>query len=117
MKSKTIVAILALMLLPIAEVCVAAWSWTPFMGLTDNYFHPTSPGSSQPILVVVTDQNFHSCGWNAAANLNSTVVGDAQFKVFTSAVLAAWMGGKSISLLIDGCDGDRAKVFGVRISK
>jgi hypothetical protein len=95
----------------------AAWQWTDYMGIASNYIHPTSQGSMDRILVLAMDVPFHACGWNAAANINSTILGEQTFDTLTGAFLSAWMGNKKVSLLIDGCDGSRARVYGIRISK
>lgn len=95
----------------------AEWVWTDYRDIQSNYFHPIATGSEHRLLVMVFEQEFHSCGWNKAGNVNSQLVGEEQFDVLTAAFLAAWMGDKQISLLIDGCDSNRAKVIGMRIAK
>ncbi len=87
------------------------------MGIVETYFHPVGVGATPNYIVLSMDQSFHSCGWNNAANINSAVVGESQFKVLASAVLAAAAANRPVGLLVDGCDGDRAKVFGVRLSR
>ncbi len=63
------------------------------------------------------DQNFHNCGWNTAGYINSSVVGESQFKMLASAVLVASTTNRPLALLVDGCDGDRAKLYGVSLGR
>ena len=101
------------------NAATAAWEWTKFMSIASNYIHPIAQGSMDRVLVLTMNENFHSCGWNAAANINSTIVGEQTFDTLTATFLSAWMANKTVSLLIDSdnCDGSREKVYGIRISK
>jgi hypothetical protein len=94
-----------------------AWSWTGYLTVGDHYIHSTSTGSTDRVLVIASTQNFHSCGWNNAGQVHASVVGDQMFNTLTAAFLTAWTTDKQLDLLIDGCDGDRAKVVGIKIAK
>jgi hypothetical protein len=96
---------------------LAAWSWTSNMGIVETYFHPLAPGTAPNYIVVAMDQNFHNCGWNNAGNINSSVVGESQYKMLASAVLTASTTNRPLALLVDGCDGDRAKIHGVKLGR
>ena len=119
MKGKPIkkASILFLFLILYCAVAGASWAWTGFMGIEGNYIHPNTQGSPDRVLVLRMDQAFHSCGWDEVGNINSAVVGDELFNALTGAFLSAWMANKNIALLVDGCDGDRAKIYGIRIDK
>jgi len=119
MNNKTKFIIIIGLFLANMNIATAAWEWTNFMSISSNYIHPIHQGSSDRVLVLAMNVNFHSCGWNAAANINSTIVGEQTFDTLTAAFLSAWMANKTVSLLIDSdnCDGNRAKVYGIRVSK
>ena len=117
MKSSAHVLILLLAHLTGAPA-VAAWSWTPEAGRIAHYYiSPYSQSESHPYLVLYLDQSFHSCGEGAAANIDSALVGNESFKIIVSSALAALAADKSVAFLMDGCDGARARVYGIKIAK
>ena len=93
--------------------------WTPFMSINDNYW---SKYDSSQNIVLVLESNFHSCGWNAAADIRESEVGSDLYKTLTSVALSSIMANKKISVWIADsglgrCIDDRAKVTGIRIQK
>ena len=110
-------AILASTMLTLSFSINAQWLWTDYMEMNTNYIHPLATGSKNRLLVITVAQDFHSCGWNQAGNINSELTGEELYDSLTAAFLSAWMANKKVSLLVDGCDSDRAKVIGMRIAK
>ena len=88
--------------------------WTGTLGINQQIAEPVS---GVPRIVLLMDSDFHSCGWNGAANITQSVVGDTMFKLLYSTALSAVLSGKAVTLLVDGCSGDRANVVGIQISK
>lgn len=99
-----------------ATAARAAWTWTPYLSLADNYVHPTNTQYDRA-LVLATTANFNSCGWNNAGQVIATAVGDEMFNTLTATFLVAWTTDKQVSLLMDGCDGDRARIIGIKLAK
>jgi hypothetical protein len=114
---KTKMILLAIVAMFYLNTANAAWQWTEYMGMTGNYIHPLGQGSMERVLVLTMGKDFHACGWNRAAKVNSTIVGEQTFDALTSAFLSAWMANKEVSLLIEGCDGSSVRVYGIRIGK
>jgi hypothetical protein len=96
-----------------------AWSWTGYLTIADNYIHtsPSSASATDRVLVLASTQDFHSCGWNNGGQVRASIVGDQLFATLSATFLTAWTTDRRLDLLIDGCDGDRAKVVGLKISK
>lgn len=90
----------------------AVTGWQSFMAITDNYWGSVTGGRN---IVLVMDADFHTCGWNAAADIREAVVGPELFDTLTSVSLSSIMAGKKISVWVDGCVDDRAKVMSIRI--
>jgi hypothetical protein len=67
-------------------------------------------------IALVLSAPFHSCGWNVAANIEHSVVGDVAFRNYSAVVLTALAQGKQISVFVDGCVADRARVTGIKIA-
>lgn len=112
MKSLSAIFIAFVLVFPVR----ADWVWTDYNEMSANYIHPL--GNSQDrVIAVHSAQAFHDCDWNEVGNINSSIVGEQFFNTLISASLAAWIANKKVSLLIDGCDSDRDKVLGMRISK
>jgi len=62
MKSKVISLLIGAILILAMKSVFAAWTWTPFMGLTDNYFHPLAQGNTtRHDITLLVDQNFNTC--------------------------------------------------------
>ncbi|MCB1584337.1 MAG: hypothetical protein KDI92_14865, partial [Xanthomonadales bacterium] len=87
-------------------------SWTNWLTLTSNHFVHYSNGG---VISVTADSDFHSCGSNNWANIKELNTNTNNFKMLNAAILSAWMTDKQVSLYIDGCDGQRANVIGVKI--
>ena len=69
-------------------------------------------------ILLVMGPGFNVCdNTNGYALINSELVGEEQFDVLTSVVLAAWMANKPIAILYEGCDGNRANVYGLRFGR
>ena len=84
---------------------------------TGDYIHPVSQSTgAAKVLVIIFNQNFNVCGENSVVQYRSDVVGEKMFDIITSSFLVAWTTGKDLSLLVDGCDGGRAKGYGIRIN-
>jgi hypothetical protein len=101
-------------ILALPSLSSAADGWQNYMAVTSNYFEGT--GNAHRI-VLTMEGSFHTCGWNTAANISLSEVGPEAFKTFTSVVLSAWMADKKLSLNVQGCQGNRAKVVALRIAK
>ncbi|WP_316672703.1 hypothetical protein [uncultured Tolumonas sp.] len=89
-----------------------ASAWTGNLKVTDNYFEGTGNNAR---LVLVVDQNFHTCGWNNAANIDLSQVGSEAYRTLVSVALAAMVSGRPLSLDTNSCAGDRASVFGLKL--
>ena len=105
----------------ISEGAFAAWTWSPFMEISENYFHPLTQGNTvQHDITLVFTQNFHECagvGSGTMGLIDSGLIGEKQFGILSSIVLSAWVANKPIAVLYEGCDGVRARVYGLRIGK
>lgn len=75
-----------------------AATWQPYRNIQEVVFE--GAGASQRLVVKFTEA-FHSCGWNTAANLVLSDVGDEPFK--------------ALAIAIDGCSGDRAKIIALSL--
>ena len=119
MKSKVISLIIGAISILAMKSVLAAWTWTPFMGLTNNYFHPLAQGNTtRHDITLLVDQNFNTCSAEGNyALVNSEIIGEDQFDVLVSIILTAWTTNKPIAILHEGCDGNRARVYGLRIGK
>lgn len=92
-------------------------TWTNWHTLTGNFFYDTVNG---PMIAITTENDFHTCnqsGSNNWANIKSSTVDLDSFKMINATILSTWLSEKQVSLFVDGCDGTRAKVIGVRISQ
>jgi len=101
------------------ESAFAAWTWSPFMEIDENYFIPHAQGvTTRNDILLRMGPGFNMCNNdNGYAKINSELIGEEQFNVLTSVVLAAWMANKPIAILHEGCDGNTARVYGLRIGK
>ena len=88
--------------------------WQTFMTMTGNYFEGIGNGHQ---IVLRMEAPFHSCGNNSLANINLSVIGPEAFSTLSSVVLSSWIANKKLSLNVQGCQGDRAKVVALRIAK
>ena len=101
-------------------LCLLLWTgavsaaWSGYININQQIAEPVGVTSR---FVLLMESNFHSCGWNGAANITQSVVGDMMFKLLYSTALSAVLAGKPVMLLVDGCSGDRANVVGIQISK
>lgn len=90
----------------------AADGWQDYMTIQGNYFE----GTGNDTRIVLTMSNtFHTCGWNNTATIHLSAVGEPAFKNLTAVVLTAVAANRTLSLSVDGCIGDRAKVVGLRL--
>lgn len=96
------------------SVNVARAEWTEFLSLKEVYFEGL--GENQK-LVVAFDKSFHTCGWNIAAHLKRSTLGDEVFETYTSVILATWFANGKLSLNYSGCDGERAKGLALRFAR
>lgn len=105
--------LLILFMLALFSSSVArADGWTGWMSIGDDYFEGTGSSHRISLLFPVA---FHTCGWNVAANIELAVVGDAAFHSYSAVVLVALATGKQVSVLVSGCDSDRANVVAIRL--
>lgn len=87
-------------------------NWTNWRDLASNFYYDSNIGG---IMALTTTSDFHSCGANEWGNIKESVVGLDSFKMLNAALLSAWISNRQVSLLVDGCDGGRAKIIGIRI--
>jgi hypothetical protein len=87
-------------------------SWTNWMKITDNYFEGTGTSTR---LVLIMEQPFHTCGWNNAAQIQLDQIGSEAYKTLVSVAITAITTGRSLSLAEEGCNGDRARIYGLKL--
>ncbi len=122
MKTKVLVLIFAIISILTIQSAFAAWTWSPFMMITENYFHPLEQGNTtRHDITLQMSQSFNTCDTSPTngglALINSELIGEDQFDVLSSIVIAAWIANKPIAILFEGCDGNRARVYGLRIGE
>lgn len=94
---------------------MSAHAWLgPSVQIVDIYFEGLA---NDQRMVIVVDRNIHSCGWNSAAQIDRSVVGDQAFQTYSSVILSAFYASPKVDLAVSGCTGDRARVYAVRILK
>jgi hypothetical protein len=87
-------------------------SWTNWMKITDNYFEGTGTSTR---LVLIMEQPFHTCGWNNAAQIQLDQIGSEAYKTLVSVAITAITTGRALSLAEEGCNGDRARIYGLKL--
>lgn len=95
-------------------VSIPSFAWTGHLGIVDNYFEPSTDGSARVVLVL--DQDVHSCGWNNAVHIEEHLLTPGMFKELLAVSLTAIATNRKISVQIDaGCFSDRATIRGIRL--
>ncbi|WP_138918435.1 hypothetical protein [Nitrospirillum viridazoti] len=86
--------------------------WSGFTKIVDNYFEGT-PG--HPIITLDLKDPVHSCGTNNRVDILLDNVSSENFQMMAAVVTTAIATGRSISVNVSGCFGDRANITAVKL--
>ena len=82
--------------------------WTSYDNVVGNFYTPA-------VTTIVLDLDYHACGNNRWGNLRHSTVGADFAKTFNAVLLTAITTDRTVALNIDGCEGTRANVTGIRL--